>query len=74
MRFPQCCDYKFWKHCIIAPNYRHFGETAVFTLLLGYVLIRTPNQELQSPLLGVAFHFDISVISTWRKHLGLDTY
>ena len=74
MIFPQGCDYKYWKHCNIAAKYRRFGETAVLTLILGYVSIRALNQALQSPLLGVAFHFDISVISTWRKNLGLDTY
>ena len=74
MRFPQGCDYKYWKPCNIAAKYRSFGETAVFTLILSYVSIRALNQALQSPLLIVAFHFNIRFISTWRKKLGLETY
>jgi tetrahydromethanopterin S-methyltransferase subunit E len=74
MRYPQGCDYQFLKPCIIAAKYRHFGGSSIFALLLGYVLMRALKHALPFPLLGVAFHFDIGVISTWCKNLALDKY
>ena len=59
------------KPCSTATKQRYFGGISVLTLLLVYVLIRALRQALQSPLLGVACHFGMSVISTWCKNLGL---
>ena len=55
MKFPHVCDYIYWKTCSIATKYRRFGETAILTLTLGYVLIRALTQALQTPTLSVLF-------------------